>query len=409
MRILVVGINFAPELTGIGKFTGEMATWLAARGHAVRAVSAPPYYPQWRIAAGYGGLLWRRETVDGVRVMRCPTWVPRRQTGVRRLLHLASFAATSLPVALAWSVAWRPQATIAVVPALMSAPAAWLAARLGGSLAWLHLQDLEVDAAFELGLLPSSLARPALAAERALLRRFDAVSTISEAMLARLSAKGVAPERRILFPNWTDLAAVAPRPDDGRLRAALGIARDATVALYSGNMGGKQGLETVIEAARRLAARGDIHFVLCGAGGARPALEAQATGLANVRFLDLQPLDRLGELLAFADIHLLPQRAEATDLVMPSKLGGMLASGRPVVAAAAPGTQLARALVGCGAVVPPGDAAGFAAAVAALADDPEARRVAGATARAAAERDWDRDAVLGRFEAALLARAGDRP
>ena len=408
MKILIVGINFAPELTGIGKFTGEMAAWLAARGHEVRAVAAPPYYPQWRVSKLYDRRVWRAETIAGVRVMRCPIYVPAVQTGARRVVHLASFAATSLPIALAWGAAWRPRATIAVVPTLMSAPAAWLAARLGGGLAWLHLQDFEVDAAFDLGLLPQRLARPALAMERTLLRRFDAVSTISDAMLARLAGKGVPDGRRVLFTNWADLAAVAPHADDGRLRATLGIAPGTLVALYSGNMGGKQGLDTVVDAARRLAGRRDIRFVLCGSGGTRPALERQAADLANVTFVDLQPLDRLGDLLAFADIHMLPQRAEAADLVMPSKLGGMLASGRPVVAAAAPGTQLARALAGCGRVVPPGDAGAFAAAVAALADNPADRAVTGATARAVAERDWDRDVVLERFERELLARVAAR-
>lgn len=408
MKILVVGINFAPELTGIGKFTGEMAAWLAARGHEVRAVAAPPYYPQWRVSKLYDRRVWRAETIAGVRVMRCPLYVPAVQTGARRVVHLASFAATSLPIALAWGTAWRPHATIAVVPTLMSAPAAWLAARLAGGLAWLHLQDFEVDAAFDLGLLPKKLAHPALAVERTLLRRFDAVSTISEAMLERLAGKGVAAGRRVLFPNWTDLAAVAPHADDGRLRRTLGIAPGTVIALYSGNMGGKQGLDIVVDAARLLAARSDIRFVLCGTGGTRPVLERQAAGLANVSFVDLQPLDRLGDLLAFADIHMLPQRAEAADLVMPSKLGGMLASGRPVVAAAGPDTQLARALEGCGRIVPPGDACAFAAAIAALADDPEGRHAAAVTARAVAERDWDRDAVLARFEHELRTRAAAR-
>src|SRR5689334_15562358 len=109
MRLLIYGLNHAPEPTGIGKYTGEMVAWLAGRGHDVRVIAAPPYYPAWRIAEGSSGWLWRGERRDGARVVRCPLYVPQRPSGKTRLLHLASFAATSLPVALAQAVAWRPQ------------------------------------------------------------------------------------------------------------------------------------------------------------------------------------------------------------------------------------------------------------------------------------------------------------
>ena len=108
MKILLYGINFSPELIGIGKYTGEMAAWLAARGHEVRVVTAPPYYPAWAVSPGYSGRAWRTERWQGVTVLRCPLWVPRKPSGLKRLLHLASFAASSLPVLLAQAL-WRPQ------------------------------------------------------------------------------------------------------------------------------------------------------------------------------------------------------------------------------------------------------------------------------------------------------------
>jgi colanic acid biosynthesis glycosyl transferase WcaI len=226
-------------------------------------------------------------------------------------------------------------------------------------------------------------------------------------MLDRLGAKGVAAERIVPFPNWVDVGAIRPEaaPGGADFRAQLGIATAATVALYSGNMGAKQGLELLAEVARLSP---DVVFVFCGNGAARADLEARCAGLANVHFLDLQPAARLGALLALADIHLLPQRADAADLVMPSKLTGMLASGRPVVATAHPDTELAAVVAGRGRVVPPDDPARFAAAVAELAGAPERRAALGAEARRYAERHLDREAVLGRFEAQLREVAGCR-
>ncbi len=201
------------------------------------------------------------------------------------------------------------------------------------------------------------------------------------------------PDRRVLFRNWVDCTAIRPIDGVNPLRAELGLG-DATVALYAGAMGEKQGVETLVDLAAPLAAAG-VQLVLAGAGAARPRLEAALAGRPGVHLLPVQPAERLNELLNLADIHLLPQRADAADLVMPSKLTGMLASGRPVVAGAAPGTELHRAVADCGIAVPPGDAAAMTRAVLDLAGDPTRRRALGAAARARAEAEWDREAILG--------------
>lgn len=406
MKILLCSLNYAPELTGIGKYSGEMAAWLAARGHAVRVVTAPPYYPDWQVGPGYSGRRYQGEVLAGVSVLRCPLWVPVRPSGLKRLVHLASFALSSLP-ALLRQVFWRPDVVWVVAPAFFSAPGAWLTARASGAPVWLHVQDYEVDAAFDLGLLKGAgLRRLVLGVERWLLRRFDVVSTISSRMLDRARSKGVAADKTVFFPNWVDISAIQPARAGGAYRAELGIGPDAVVALYSGNMGGKQGLEILAQAAALLQSRPGLSFVFCGNGAGRPELEAACAGLPNVRFLDLQPLERLGDLLTFADIHLLPQRADAADLVMPSKLTGMLASGRPVVATAHAGTEVARVVDGRGLVVPPEDATAFASAIATLADDAALRARCGAEARRYAEENLDQDAVLRRFEAALFKLVG---
>jgi colanic acid biosynthesis glycosyl transferase WcaI len=388
-----------------------LAAWLAARGHAVRVVTAPPYYPDWAVGAGYSGKAWRRERWQGVHVWRCPLWVPSRPGGAKRLLHLASFALSSLPVMLR-QLLWRPDVVWVVEPALFCAPTAWGVARLAGARAWLHIQDYEVDAAFDLGLLKGPwLKRAVLAGERWLMRRFDVVSTISQRMLARAQAKGVDGARLVAFPNWVDILAITPgegrRHDDvNHFRALLGIAPGTVVALYSGNMGAKQGLELLADVAKlcptqATPAQPAIVFVFCGNGAGRADLVQRCAGLPNVHFLDLQPIERLNALLALADIHLLPQRADAADLVMPSKLTGMLASARPVVATAHAGTELAVVVQGCGLVVPPENPRAMADAVLALAADAAWRGQLGAAGRAHAAQHMDREAVLLRFESVL--------
>ena len=408
MKLLVHGLNHWPEKVGIGRYTGELVAWLAARGHQVRVVTAPPYYPDWHVWRGWRRFWWQRETNSGARIHRAPLYVPRKPTGRQRAIHLLSFAFTSLPVALWQGLVFRPHVVFAVAPALASAPMAWLAAKAGGAPSWLHIHDFELDAAFGLGLMQGGwLKRRALAVERCLLRRFHRISTISPRMVERLAAKGVAEERRILFPNWVDCGEIRPLsspPQD--LAAAMQLPAGRRIALYGGNLGEKQGLEILVEAARLLAGRDDLLFLIVGEGAARERLQAAAAGLGNLLFRPLVGADQLNALLNLATVHLLPQRADAADLVLPSKLAPMLASARPIVATAAPGTGVAQAVEGAGLAVPPGDAAAFAAAIARLVDEPELALTLGGRGRERALAEWDREAILLRFEAALGDLAG---
>ncbi|MDO9484001.1 MAG: glycosyltransferase WbuB [Hydrogenophaga sp.] len=405
MKILLYGINFSPELTGIGKYTGEMAAWLASKGHEVRVVTAPPYYPDWAVGQGYSGWRYKTETWQGVRVLRCPVWVPRQPTGLKRLVHLMSFALSSLPALLA-HVRWRPQVVWVVEPALFCAPSAVVLARLCGARPWLHVQDFELDAAFSMGLLRGErLRRLATRAEAWLMRRFDVVSTISRRMHELLLRKGVDPVRANLALNWVNMASFALPSRDGvaAYREELQLAPGQVVALYSGNMGGKQGLEILAEVARLLVDQTNLVFVFCGNGAGRADLLARCKDLPNVRFLDLQPVLRLPDLLATADIHLLPQRADAADLVMPSKLTGMLASARPVVATAHAGTDLATVVETCGLVVAPENPEAMAQAINTLVNNQNMRETLGAAGYEYAHAHLDSEAVLGKFESDLQA------
>jgi colanic acid biosynthesis glycosyl transferase WcaI len=398
MRILIHGLNFAPELTGIGKYTGELAVYLADQGHQVRVVTSPPYYPQWRIAAGYSGWSYRKEQWQGMEVYRCPLWVPRKPSGIKRILYLGSFALFSLPVILA-QVRWKPALLINIAPAIASTPFSWLAARLAGSKAWLHIQDFELDTAANLKMLPGLglTTRLSQNIEASCLKGFDRVSTISQRMLERLWQKGVPADKSFLLPNWVDIRTIYPLAKPSSLRADWGIPPDRILVLYAGNMGQKQGLETLLDAARQLSDEEEVYFILCGEGAARVELEQQAAGLSNVCFMPLQPEERLNDLLNAADIHVLPQRAHTADLVMPSKLGGMLASGRPVVATARPGTELAEVVSQVGLVVPPEDPGALADAIGCLVDHPAIRSELAVKGRQFVETYWTKEHVLASF------------
>lgn len=240
-----------------------------------------------------------------------------------------------------------------------------------------------------------------LAAEHWLMRRFDVVSTVSQRMLERALSKGVSPDRLVAFPNWVDVGSFISASGQA-YREELDIPQGAMVALYSGNMGRKQGLEIMAQVAQSCADQRHgadrLWFVFCGNGVGRAELLAQCKGIPNVRFMDLQPAARLPDLLAMADIHLMPQRAGAADLVMPSKLTGMLASAKPVVATALVGTELANVVQLCGIVVPPEDPAAMTHAVLALAANASWREQLGQAGRHHAVHQIDRESVLQRFE-----------
>ena len=416
MRILIYGLNYAPELTGIGKYTGEMAVWLAERGHEVHVVTAPPYYPAWRIREDYRGTWYRTERAPGQPLVhRTPLYVPEKPTGIKRIVHLVSFMLGSLPV-MVREMFWHPDVVFTVEPTFFCAPLTLFIGKSAGAACWLHVQDFEVDAAFELGLLPAQgpVHDGALRIEKFFTFAFDRVSGISSRMVDRALAKGIPAGHVVLFPNWVDvdkiypLDPVANRSNSFRrdLASRIPDIEDKIILLYSGNMGAKQGLELLAPLAHSFVADSRVHFVFCGDGAFRSRLEALVSGHPNVTLLPLQPLERLNDLLNSADIHLLPQRASAADLVMPSRLSAMLASGRPVIATAHPGTQVAQVVEDRGLAIPAEDDAALRAAVLLLVEDEDLRLHLGRAAREYAVAHLGKQQVLDQFELDLLELAG---
>lgn len=411
LKILIHGINFAPELTGIGRYTGDMAAWLAEQGHTVRVVTSYPYYPHWRLAPGYPVWRWSRERLScGVEVLRCPLWVPAQPRGWTRILHLASFAFSSGPLIVASALTFRPHLVFTVEPTSVATPWALLAARLTGARAWLHVQDIELGAAERLGLLGRDhwVAKLAVKVYRRLLRGFDYVTTLSERMRAKLAECGRPASAIELFPNWVDTEKTRP-VDAAAMRAELGLLSHQVCVLYAGNLGQKQGIESLLDTAALCGDEPDIRFVICGAGALRSSLEDNLRDHPNVQLLDPLPDERFIELLSAADIHVLPQRRGITHYVMPSKLAAMMASGRAIIAQADESCAVRDILDGRAVLVPPEATADLAQAIRDLARRDGARRRAymGARLREKA-REFAREDVLARAFA-LMVRTQARP
>lgn len=364
-RVIICSIHYIPEVVGVGRYSGDLAEYFVARGHDVAVITAPPHYPSWKVNPPYSGRRWMKEMVGGVIAYRCPIWVHSEMRGFRRLLAPASFALSAGPVAFWQILTRRPHVVLVVEPTLLIAPFAILAAKLVRARAILHVQDLEVDAAFAVGHLGGGglLERCGAFFERVMTSAFDRVITISHRMAEKLRTKGVPDARLRVIRNWVDLDHIKPMPPSRRYRGELGLKDDDFVVLYAGTVGAKQGIRLLIDAARELQDKAGVVFVIAGEGPMRPELERAAAKMRNFRVIGFQPEARLGEFLSIADVHVLPQQRAAADLVLPSKLGGMLASGRRIIITADPGTELADFVQHCCALTPPGDGSALARAI----------------------------------------------
>ena len=357
-------MNFAPEPLGVGRYTGQLAEFLFAQGEIVEVVTSLPHYPGWRVFSPYQVWRYSIEASNGVRTIRCPILLHPSGRGIWRLFAPLSFAITAAPV-----VIWRilrscPDIVICVQPTLLSAPAAVVAAKIVGARRILHVQDLEIDAAFDIGHLRANwLRRAAMVFEAFMLRQFDSVITISERMAQKLKTKGVSSGSISVLRNWVDTTKIRPLAGPNCFREELGLTDRDFVVLYSGNIGRKQAVNQLLDAALECRDQPLIHFVICGDGPEKKSLIEGYGTTPNIHFLPVQPEERLCELLNLADLHALPQERNAADLVLPSKLGGMLASGRPILVTTDPGTELHDLLNGIATIVRPGDPRALAEAI----------------------------------------------
>lgn len=334
-RIVLIGYNFSPEPTGIGKYSGEMIHWLANAGYDCTVVTTYPYYPYWKVQEPYHKkrFFYLKEVQDfdsggRITVHRCPMYVPSEPSGKKRMLLDVSFMVSAFFQVLALLFRKKCDTVITVVPSFQFGLLGYFYSVFKTSKTVYHIQDLQIEAAQDLNMIKSQKVLDLLyQVERFIFKKTDVISSISEKMVSKIEEK--AQKKVVLFPNWSDTTFFSPIEDKEGLKKNFGFLPTNKVVLYSGAIGEKQGLEAIIYAAEAFKEQTAVKFVICGTGPYKKKLEAltQRLGLSNVLFVPLQPMERFNEFLNMADVHLVIQKAKASDLVMPSKLTTILSVG----------------------------------------------------------------------------------
>ena len=402
MRLLVLCPHYEPDVAPTGEVMTAIVSELARRGHEIRVVTSLPWYRQHRVESGWRGRPVRRGRArSGVDVTRVHPFPTAKGSIAARAGGFAGF--TALAAAAAVGERARPDAVLAMSPPVTLGLAGWVAARRWRAPLVFNLQDIFPDAAIDAGVVRGRrLVAAARRLERFIYDRAAAITVLSEDMRANVAAKLDADRSGAVrvIPNFADTSRIRPRSPSTAYRAEHGLA-GRTVVMYAGNVGFSQPLDLVVAAARAFRHRDDVVFVVNGEGSARRALEESAAGLPNLVFVGYQPAERLDEVLASADIHVVVLREGLAHSSVPSKIYSILAAGRPVVASVDPGTEVPRLIdeAGCGVAVAPGDQPAFSAAIGALLDDPGGREAMGRRGRTYVEGCMTPRAVAGAYEA----------
>ena len=334
-RVLLVSGNYFPEPTGIGKYNKEMTDWMADNGFDCTVISTYPYYPFWKVQEPYTNRRhwYSKETLatakgNTITVYRCPHYVPKKPTGRRRIALDFSFSIAVFFQILRLMGRKKFDVVITVVPPMPLGLLSVLYKKMKKAKFVYHIQDLQIEAARDLQLIKSKSAIRALfRIEKFIIKNADTVSSISKGMIHKIKEKTDNKEI-VFFPNWADLNFFYPMNNKAELKKEFGFTSNDTIILYSGSIGEKQGLEAILKAAKAYQ-ESSVKFLICGSGPYQQKLQQMATekNLFNVIFFPLQPIDKFNRFLNMADAHLIIQKINTSDLVMPSKLTTILAVG----------------------------------------------------------------------------------
>ena len=393
MRIVVLAPHFAPDVAPTGLVATRLVEELARRDHFIEVFTSLPWYRDHRIESGYQGRTVRVEDTPWGRVTRMdPFPTSDKLNLVRRAVGYASFSTLAGIMA---SRGERADVVMAMSPPLTLGFSGWLAARRRRAPMVFNVQDVFPDVAVELGYLTNRrVIGAARRLERWVYRRAAAVTVLSDDLRENVAAKVSAPERVHVIPNFVDTEAIVPGDRMNAYRQEFGLG-DRFVVMYAGNVGLSQALPTVLDAAAALAEEEDIAFVINGQGAQRQELEKRARGMSNVTFVDMQPVERLPEVLAAADVHVVPLRRGLARASVPSKTYSILAAGRPILASVDAGSEIASLVdrTGAGVSVPPEDAEALTKAILRLRDDRAATEQMGVSGRAFVEA-WASPAIV---------------
>jgi len=403
MRILIYSYNYYPEPIGIAPLMTELAEGFVRRGHEVRVVTGMPNYPERLIYPAYRGKFYHTETINGVTVQRSFLWANGPNPGFKdRLMLDGSFIVTSL---VQLFKGWKPDAIFSSLPPLLACFPVALYAGVTGVPVVTNVQDIVSEAAVGTDLIDkgSAIARIADGLEKFSYSISTRITVIADKFIEKLVAQGVPREKIVHIPNWVDTHFIRPLPrDNNSFRKKHGL-EDHFVVLYSGNIARTQGLETAVEAAVHLRQVPEIRMVIVGEQNALEGLRkhGEACGVDNVLFLPFIPREELPEMLAAADVSLVMQKRSVTAFNMPSKIPGLLSSGRPIIASVPPqGTaETAVGMSGGGIIVPPETPEALAGAILDLYHHPEKMDAIAGQGRKYALENYQFDVILERYEA----------
>lgn len=339
--ITVLSYYSPEELTGIGKYNGELINWLSNRGYKVISLSNAPFYPHWKIYNGYSNSFYSNTSGNLIDDVRSWVYVPESPGALKKILsELSFFFSSTVAFFLNWRKIRKSSLIIVVNPPFFLGTLPVFFPFLKAKVLF-HIQDLQVDAARELKLLPRFACSLLEMYEKLLLRKADYISTISQGMIRKIEKKNVS-SNILLLPNWANLESVRPIPETKWLHNFLGIHFSKKLIVYSGNIGEKQGLDTVVEAASLLRNRSDIQFVILGEGLYKNTLYKRISeaGLDNTSLGSLVPKDNINDMLNSSFIQLVIQKSEGADSFLPSKLTNILAAGCASIVTAAVNTTL---------------------------------------------------------------------
>lgn len=328
MRICVVSINYAPEKSGIAPYTTGLTRGLAARGHDVQVLTGFPHYPEWRVDPAYRGVRGTACSADGVVVRRFAHYVPEEPTVRRRLLFEAAFG--TRVVSSSWG---KPELVLTTSPSLVASAMVIARSRAANIPVGIIVQDLYGKGVVETGAMSGRMAALAGRFEAAVLNQATGTAVVHERFADAAIQAGVDQNLVTVIRNWAHVES-ATNVDTTQVRAKHGWSPDECIVVHSGNMGAKQGLENVVDAARIADDRGiNVRFVLVGDGNRRKALELNAEGVQRIEFKDPLESDDYLELLACADVLLVNELPGVGEMALPSKLTSYFSAGRPIVAA----------------------------------------------------------------------------
>lgn len=407
MKLLVLCPHFDPDTAPTGTVMTRLVHELGRRGHRLHVVTALPWYRQHRIEPGWEGNAVRRVMTWFGTVTRVHPFPGKDKRNIaRRALGFAGFCALAGWGALAAGRkrgSGRVDAVLVMSPPLPLGLVGWVVGLLRRAPMLFNVQDVFPDAAVETGAITNQrIIAVATWLERITYARSAAVTVLSDDLARNVQAKMPAGRRSAvrMIPNFVDTVAIRPADRLTAYRKELGIGEEPVV-MYAGNVGMSQSLDLLIEAARQLP---EVTFVINGDGSGRKQLQAMAAGLANVRFGDYQPAERLPEVLATGDLHVVPLRKGLGAVSVPSKTYSILAAGRPILAAIDPGTEVPRILAasGAGTAVAPDQPEAFVAALRAMLADRPGLAEAGRSGRAWVEQHVSPAAVAERYEELFL-------